>query len=217
VGSAVAIRPDAAAAGPAPGDAVAPEQGGGTEPVGTEVHLHQRRHDVASVPHDVQEAGLRKRAGEQVHVEDVRRGLVAVARLAPLAGVPGVEISDRRSHVHRLGFPPELADLAGRDPPLAERRVGDDRLQQGFPVDAVRGLVPVGQSHRERDEVRLGRDGQRGMRIQHRPQHRGAGAHAAQYEREDAGFRAAARCAIPRADLLVVHSPAPGSVNHPLW
>ena len=51
------------------------------------------------------------------------------------------------------------------------------------------------------------------MRIQHRPQHRGAGAHAANYEREDAGFRAPARCAIPRADQLVVHSPTPGSVT----
>jgi hypothetical protein len=118
----------------------------------------------------VDEARLRQHRLKLLHLLHVPRRLVAPARLALVLGVEPEEGADR---VRRIGWV-QLAvggsQLVGLEVEVPPAAVADHDLRQ---VVGRRAAVLAGRDQL-RDEVRLERDGQLGMGVEHEPQQGGA-------------------------------------------
>ena len=144
-------------------------------------HREKRRGRVAAVTDQMHEQRIREQPLEQVQVLHVHRRLVAPALLATLLRVHRVDRGDRRSDRHARAQPrPHLVEW---DVPLRERVDAAKIVDERIGVDATE--MPVGEL---RDEVRLVRNGELGVTVEHDAQQRRArAAHAEDEDRRPAG------------------------------
>src|SRR5215211_139051 len=136
-------------------------------------HLDEREPSVAAVPHEVDVLGIRKRTLDDVEPLHVGRGLVAEARLPARVRIRLVDGPDRVGEGRPVWYP-FMHSRRRHSPPLDARE----------PADVAHELVgvrPLAVSIPElRDEVRLGRDRQARVPIEHLLQQRGAAARDAE-------------------------------------
>ena len=128
-------------------------------------HLQKRQRRVAAVANQVDVARVREEPLEQRQVLHVHRRLVTPALFAALRRVRLVDGADRLAERHAR--PQPLADGLGAQLPLAQR---------GEPPQVVEEVVdvrPVAVAVRElRQEVRLVRDRELRVPVEHDPQQR---------------------------------------------
>ena len=146
-------------------------------------HGEERERRVAAVPDEVHEARVGKGALEQRQVLHVERRLVAPPFLALQPGVGGEDRPDRLPRRHPR--PQPLGHGARRQPPLAQRRQAPHVVEERVDVDRCAG-VAVRQLG---DEVRLVRNRDRRVAIEHHPQQRRARATDAEHEERLLGHR----------------------------
>ena len=131
-----------------------------------------RQRDVAAVADHVHEAGLGERPLDPPHALHVDRGLLAPARLADPLRVGRVERAQGVAGVERLDRPEPLQQLLLGEPEVTPLALPGDRRQQRL----RRRRATLGGLDQLRDEVRLGRDRQLGVCVEHHPQQRRPGA-----------------------------------------
>ena len=141
--------------------------------------------DVAAVADHVDEAGLGQQRADQPQRVHVPRGLVAPAGLALSLGVEPVEGAQGVRERHG-GLPDPVGDRRllqpeVAEPPLAGQRRGEARAVDGAIAE---GLRQAG------DEMRLRRDRQLRMGVEHQPQQGRAGSACPDHERRRRGLGA---------------------------
>ncbi len=141
--------------------------------------LDPRHRDVAPIADQVDESGLRKDGLDLAHLVDVVRCLVTPARLALLLGVELVEGAHHRLDIEGLDRLEPGAELLGIEVEVRPTAVLGEPLERHLRRHRHRleHLDQIGK------EVRLGRDRELRMRVEHQPQHRRAGAADADDER----------------------------------
>ena len=149
------------------GDPFLPLLGRLGDGLGPPFHLGEGKSDIAPVPDQVDEPGLREDRADARHLANVRRGLVAPAGLALALRVEPVEgaqdlcrarVLERADAIRQLS----LVELEVRPAPMCR-----DRLD-GNVARIVIALLQV--PDQLRDEMRLGRDGQVRVSVEHQPE-----------------------------------------------
>ena len=112
--------------------------------LGPEVGVHEREGHVTAVTNEVDEPSLGERTGEQREAHDVRRRLVAVARLAR-GGCPQLEDRPHRVRDVARSIGPEVcAHLGFREPPLLEEFVPGQEVDHPIRVGATAAVEGSG-------------------------------------------------------------------------
>ena len=113
-------------------------------------------------------------------MEDVDRRLLRVASLPLAARVQREHVPDRRGKVDRRRVAKASFDLVEPElpptEPVSDRQVGGERIDV---ESSMRALEPPSPLQHRDDEVRLGRDRDVGMSVEHRSEQRGPGAASA--------------------------------------
>ncbi len=146
-------------------------------------HRDLRGDRSARVAHDVDVLGVREHREQRPDEPAVGRPLVAPARLAVRVGAEcQARLDDRADRRRSVGHAADRSLAA--DAPFAQPRapvflLGEDPLGEAAPVRRVPQVAEAEPLPPQRPhEVRLARDREIGVVVEHRPQQRGAGARA---------------------------------------